>query len=77
MRWTQRWKLWRGFEMASVILTRADGTPIDRPEPPPKGCSVEKSIAYMRAMWSFHDEVADVANAAFVSEFRKKSRHPT
>lgn len=53
------------------ILTRADGTPIDRPEPLPENPSIDEQIAYLRAKNAYHDEVTDVANAAFIDAFMR------
>ena len=53
------------------ILTRGDGTPIERPTPPARDASIDESIDYIRAIRAYNDEVTDVANVAFSDSFKK------
>lgn len=52
-----------------MILTRANGTPIERPEPLAADATLEEKITWLRAFHAHRDEVADVANEAFVKGF--------
>lgn len=54
-----------------MILTDAKGRPIPRPEPPPVSAGVDERVAYVRAMAAYNDRVADIANLAFYTAFRK------
>ena len=54
-----------------TIYTDANGRPIERPEPPPIGASIEDKIAYMRAKAAWNDKISSTANAAFVAAFRE------
>lgn len=58
--------------MSREILTRADGTPIERPAPEDFGSAVE----YMRAFHAYRDEVAKVANGAFDTQLKLSLRGP-
>ncbi len=55
-----------------VIFTRNDGTPFERPTPPPKDCSLAESLAYMRAVHAFNDAITDEANKAFAQAFKQE-----
>lgn len=52
------------------ILTYADGRPIPRPEPE----DYDSSLAYLRAVHAYRDEVARVANSAFDERLRRALR---
>jgi hypothetical protein len=50
-----------------AILTRADGTPIAKPDP----ASYASAVEYMRAFHAYKDEIARVANSAFDNAWRR------
>lgn len=53
-----------------VIVTRADGTPIERPVLK-QNANAEDRAAHMRAVHAYNDEVTDSANSSFDKAFRK------
>lgn len=53
-----------------VILTRADGTPFERPQRE----DFDDVVEYVRAVNAFWDEVTDSANKAFDKAFQKAVR---
>lgn len=55
--------------MSLPILTRRDGTVIERPAPPTKRASIEERIDHLRAVAAFNDEVADTGGRAFNKAF--------
>ena len=55
-----------------TIYTRADGTPIPRPERD----DYSEARDYVRAMYEYREAIADVANEAFDKQFRKSVRTP-
>lgn len=55
----------------SIIHTDANGRPIPRPDREDFGPGIEGTIAYMRAVNAYHDQVTDMANRAFTDQFRK------
>ncbi len=60
--------------MTKTIYTRADGTPIEQPEPPGAGATIDQRIGYLRELMDFHDEVRDVASDAFAKAFAATPR---
>lgn len=54
-----------------MILTDANGRPIERPERPAEGAPMSEVIVWMRAVYAYNDRVSDTANAAFADEFRR------
>jgi len=59
-----------------TILTDADGVPVEAPEPPPPGASIEEKIAYIRARHAHTDRLTDLANGAFDKAFRAALKTP-
>jgi hypothetical protein len=53
--------------MSDTIYTRADGTPIPRPDPE----DYPDVVDYVRAVHAWRDTVADVANRAFDEQLRR------
>lgn len=56
------------------ILTDANGRPFEKPEPPSKGCTIDETIAYLRACHAYQDAIADCASRGFATAFTKGLR---
>jgi hypothetical protein len=54
--------------MADAIYTRADGTPIPRPDP----ADYLDVVDYLRAFHAWRDTIADIASRAFDERFRQR-----
>lgn len=55
-----------------LIYTRADGTPIPRPE----RADYPDEVGYLRAYWAWKDAIADVAGRAFDEQLKASLRQP-
>lgn len=67
----------RGKALATVeaiIVTDAQGRPFACPEAPAQTATIEDKIAYLRAVAARNDAIADYANVAFSSAFKKVLR---
>jgi hypothetical protein len=60
--------------MMRAILTDGRGRPIERPESPAPGATLEDCLAYIRAVHAYNDQVADLANGAFDVAFRRSMK---
>ncbi len=53
----------------NAILTDGKGRPIEYPDPPPAGATIEEFITWLRARAAYQDRIHDVANRAFARVF--------
>lgn len=54
-----------------TILTRANGTPYDKPERAEFPVGTDGDLAFLRASRAYRDEVASDANRAFDAQLRE------
>lgn len=54
-----------------MILTRADGTPYDKPDRADFPVGSDGALAFLRALWAYRDAVSSDANRAFDAQLRE------
>ena len=57
-----------------TTITDGHGRPLPRPERDEFPPGIEGTIAFVRALHSYNDRIADLASSAFNSAFRKAVR---
>lgn len=57
--------------MKELILTDGRGVPIERPNLPLPGSSIEEKISYLRGVAAWFDRINDTAHTAFDRRFRR------